>query len=55
MLQVMDDMEVSCVIWVKVSRFTHREQSEIALLTVNISEIMTLTVQHDMIVSVSFM
>jgi hypothetical protein len=54
MLQVMDNMEVSCVFYVKVSTFTHLEQSKTALLTVNKSGIMTLTVQHDMIVSVSF-
>ena len=55
MLQAMDNMEVSCVIYVKVSTFTHLEQSKSSLLTVNKSEIKTLTVEHDMIVSVSFM
>jgi hypothetical protein len=55
MLQVMDDMEVSCVFYVKVSMFTHLEQSKIALLTVNKSGEITLTVQHDMIVRISFM
>jgi hypothetical protein len=55
MLQVMDNMEVSCVGYVKVSTFTHLEQSETALLTVNKSGIMTLTAKHEMIVSVSFM
>jgi hypothetical protein len=54
MLQVMDNMEVSCVLYVNVSTFTHLEQSKTALLTFNKSGIMTLTVQHDMIVSVSF-
>jgi len=54
MLQVMDNMEVSCVFYVKDSMFTYLEQSKTALLTVNKSGIMTLTVQHDMIVSVSF-
>ena len=54
MLQVMDNMEVSCVFYVKVSTFTHLEQSTIALLTLNELGIMMLTVQHDMIVSVSF-
>jgi hypothetical protein len=48
-------MEVSCVFYVKVSTFTHLEQSKISLLTVNKSGMMMLTVQHDMIVSVSFM
>jgi hypothetical protein len=51
----MENMEVSCVFYVKVSTFTHIEQSKITLLSVNKSGIMTLTVQHDMIVSVSFM
>jgi hypothetical protein len=55
MLQVMDKMEVCCVFYVKVSMFTHLEQRKITLLTVKISGIMTLTVQHDLIVSVSFM
>jgi hypothetical protein len=55
MLQVMNNMELSCVFYVKVSTFTHLEQSKIGLLTVNKSGIMTLTTQHDMIVSFSFM
>ena len=55
MLQVMDNMEASCVFYVKVGMFTHLEQSKISHLTVNKSGIVTLTVQHDMIVSVSFM
>jgi len=55
MLQVMDYMEASCVFYVKVGTFTHLEQSKICLLTVNKSGIVTLPVQHDMIVSVIFM
>jgi hypothetical protein len=55
MLQVMDNMEVSCVFYVKVSMFTLLKQSKIALLIVNKSGILTLAVQHHMIVSVSFM
>jgi hypothetical protein len=54
MLQVMDNMEVSCVFDVKVSTFTYLKQSIIALLTLIKSRIVMLTVQHDMIVSVSF-
>jgi len=54
MLHVLDNMAVSCGFYVKVSTFTHFEQSKTALLTVNKSGIMTLTVQHDMIVSGSF-
>jgi len=53
-LLVLDNMAVSCVFYVKVSTFTHVEQSKTALSTVNESGIMTLTVQHDLIVSVSF-
>jgi hypothetical protein len=55
MLQLIDNIEVSCVFYVKVSTFTHLKQSKIGLLTVNKSGIVTLTVQHDLIVSVSFM
>ena len=55
MSQVMDNMEASCHFYVKVGTFTHLEQSKISLLTVNKSGIVTLTVQHDMIVSVIFM
>jgi len=35
MLQVMDNMEASCVFYVKVGTFTYLEQREISLLTVN--------------------
>jgi hypothetical protein len=55
MLQVMDNMEVSCIFYVKVSTFTHLKQSKIALLTVNKSGILMHTIQHDMIVSLSIM
>jgi hypothetical protein len=55
MLQVVENTEVSCFVYVKVSMFTHLEQSNIALLTVNKSGIMTLTVGHDVIVRVSCM
>jgi len=55
MLQVMDNMEASCVFDVKVGTFTHLDQSKISLLTVNKSGMVTLTIQHDMIVSVIFM
>jgi len=54
MLRVMDNMEASCVFDVKVGTFTYLEQSKISLITVNKSGIVTLTVQHDMIVSVIF-
>jgi hypothetical protein len=55
MLQVMDNMEASCVFYVKVGTFTHLEQSKISLLTVNKSGIVTLTVQHDKIVTIIVM
>jgi hypothetical protein len=55
MLQVMDNMEASCVFYVNVGTFTYLEQSKISLLTVNNSGIVRLTIQHDMIVSVIFM
>jgi len=54
MLQVMDSMEASCVFYVKVGMFTHLEQSKIFLLIVKKSGTVTLTVQHDLIVSVIF-
>ena len=55
MLQVMENMQASCVFYVKVSTFTHLEQSKIALLTDNDSGIATLTIQYDMIVSIIVM
>jgi hypothetical protein len=55
MLQDMDNMEASCVFYVKVSTFTHLQQSKTALLTVNESGMVRLIKRHDLIVSVSFM
>jgi len=55
MLRVMENMDASCVFHVKVGTFTHLEPRKISLLTVNNSEIVMLTVQHDMIVRVTFM
>jgi hypothetical protein len=55
MLQVVDNMQASCTFYLKVGIFTHLEQSKISLLTFNKSGIVTLTVQHDMIVTVIFM
>jgi hypothetical protein len=54
-LQVMDNMEASCVFSVKVGMFTHLEQCKITLITVNKMGMVKLTLQHDLIVSVSFM
>ena len=47
----MDNIEASCVFYVEVGMFTHLEQSKIFLLNVEKSGILTLTVQHDRIVS----
>jgi hypothetical protein len=55
MLQVMDNMEASCVFYVKVGTFTHLEHSKISLMTVKKVGIETLTVRYDMIVSIIFM
>jgi hypothetical protein len=55
MLQVMDNMEASCVLYVKVGMFTHLEQGKIFLLTVKKLGIVMLTIEHDLIVSVIFM
>jgi len=55
MLQVMDNMEASCVFYVKVGTLAHLEQSEICLSTVKESGIQTITVRCDLIVSVIFM
>ena len=55
MLQGLDNMEASCIFYVKVGTFTHLEQSKIFLLTVNESAIVTLTIQHDLVVMVIFM
>jgi len=55
MLQVMENIEASCIFSVKVGTFTHLEQTEISLLMVNKSGMDKLTVQHELIVSVSFM
>jgi hypothetical protein len=55
MLQVMDNMEASCIFYVKVGTFPHLEKSKISLLSVNKSGIVTLIVQHDLIVTVILM
>jgi hypothetical protein len=55
MLQDMDNIEASCIIYVKVSMFIHLEQSKTSLLTFNKLGIVRLTVQHVLIVSVRFM
>jgi hypothetical protein len=46
-LQDMDNMEASRTVYVKVSMFSHYEQSEISLLAVNKPSIAKLIVQHN--------
>jgi len=55
MLQDMDNMEASFIFYVKVGTFTHLDQSKNALLTVNTTGIVRLSVHQDLIASVSFM
>ena len=50
----MDNMEASCVFYVKVSTFTHLEQSKTSLFLINKSGIVRLSVQYHLIVSVGF-
>jgi len=49
MMQVMDNMEASCIFYVKVGTVTHLERRKISLLTVDTSGIVTVSIQHDMI------
>jgi len=55
MLQDMDSMEASCICYVKVGKLNHLEQNQIWLVTVNKVGMFRLTIQHDMMVTVSFM
>jgi hypothetical protein len=55
MLQYMENMEASCVFYVKIGTLNHLERSKTYLLTINTSGIVRLTVQHNFIVSVSLM
>jgi len=55
MLNHMNNLDVSCVFYVKVGTFAVLEQSQTSLLTVKENGIVRLTVQYDLIVSVSFM
>jgi len=54
-LQGMDNVEASCIFYVKIGKFNQYEQSKICLLTVNKIQIVRLTVKHDLIVSLHFM
>jgi len=51
MLQDIDNMEASCILYVKVGRFNQFEQTKISLLTVTSMGIVMLTVHHDLMVS----
>jgi len=55
MLQDMDNMEASFDFYVKVGMVTHPEQSKNSFLTVNETGIVSLTVHHDLLATVSFM
>jgi len=55
MFQDMDDMEASCVFYVKVGTFDQLAQSKICFLTVTRMGIVILTVQYDLIFHVSSM
>jgi len=55
MLQDMDNLEASCIFYVKVGTFTHLDQSKNCLLTVTKTGIVWLTMQHDLIASIGFM
>jgi len=55
MLKDMDIMEACFVFYVKFGMYTHFEQSKNALLTVNKTGIVRITVHHDFIASISFM
>jgi hypothetical protein len=54
MLQDMDNMEASCICYVRISMVVHLEQHNTSLLTVTETGIVRLTIQHDLIVRVSF-
>jgi len=55
MLQVMDHMEATFILYAKIGTFTHLERSKNTLLTINKMGIVRLTIHHDFIASVSFM
>jgi len=55
MLQDIDHMEASCVLYVKVGMLGQLEQSKICMFTVTSLGIAMLTKQHELIFSVSFM
>jgi len=54
MLQDMKHIEATCIFYVKVGMFDQLEYSEICVLTVRTLGILMLSLQHDLIFSVSF-
>jgi hypothetical protein len=52
MLQEVDHMEASCVLYVKVGRFDQFEQRKISGWTVTSLGIVMITVHYDLLVSV---
>jgi hypothetical protein len=55
MLQDVDHMEASCIMYVKIGMFDQREQSTICGLTITKFAIVILTVPDDLIFSIYFM
>jgi hypothetical protein len=55
MLQGMDSMDASCIIWVNVGMFTHLGQCQIWDFTFHTTRIVKLPIPYDLIVSVRFM
>jgi hypothetical protein len=55
MVQDMHSMEASCLLYVKVGMINHLKYSQISLVTFNKVGIVRPMVQHDLIVTVSFM
>jgi hypothetical protein len=52
MLQEMDHMEASCVIYIKVGRFVQFKKSKFSVLTVTSFGIVMRTVHYDLIIRV---
>jgi len=55
MLQVMDNIEASCIFYVNVGTLSHLEQSTIFFLSVKKSGLVTLTLQQELIVNIIYM
>jgi len=54
MLEDMDDVEASCILYVKVVTFDRLEQCKVCVLTTTTIGMVILTIQHDMMFSLSF-